>query len=228
MESKHFTWIDHHKSAIDAYNDAVENGIGFRSMDVHVLEVGRAACELTWEYLFPGEELPLAVLLLGAYDVWRKKDLKAWEEQVMPFQYGIRMESSSVDTFPMTLLDSDYRVEGIIQIGNSILEYQKGQNEGLMKGAFKTEVHGYQAVCCNIGLVNFNSQSFSSVFDPEEDEIMIAFCYLGPSLDQWRISFYTEDPNIDVSVLAKKYGGGGHRGAAGCQVRNWKQVISNI
>lgn len=229
LSSKTFTWIDHHKSAIDDYADNFQR----KNHDnmIVFLRVGSAACELAWEHFF-GEEgyNPFAVFLLGTYDVWRDEDKVFWNDQVMPFQYGMRLKCDSAASFPMQLLDDRIpdEVRQIISVGNDILSYQKMQNKGSMKGAFKSEVHGYQAICCNVGLVNFNSQTFSSVFNPEEHEIMIAFCYLGPLFDQWRVSFYTENPDIDCSVLAKKYGGGGHRGAAGCQVKDWRQVISNI
>ncbi len=38
---------------------------------------------------------------------------------------------------------------------------------------------------------------------------------------------YTENPKIDVSLIAVKYGGGGHRGAAGFTVSEFlfKEVV---
>ncbi len=83
-------WIDHHKGPI---NDARESG--FLASGGQSLETGKAGCELTWEYLFPELATPVAVRLLGRYDVWDHK-----EDAVLPFQYGMR-------ELEYTLPDSD-------------------------------------------------------------------------------------------------------------------------
>ena len=56
-------WIDHHKTAIEAYEQTTSRILGLR-------RVGAAACELTWQEMFPGATTPLAVTLLGRWDVW--------------------------------------------------------------------------------------------------------------------------------------------------------------
>lgn len=73
------TWIDHHKTVIEAVKDY--NVKGKR-------RIGTAACELTWEYLFDDIETPDVVELLSAYDVW-DHDRFEWSD-VMAFQYGMR------------------------------------------------------------------------------------------------------------------------------------------
>ena len=73
------TWIDHHKTAIEAVKDY--NVKGKR-------RIGTAACELTWEYLFDDIETPDVVKLLSAYDVW-DHDRFEWSD-VLSFQYGMR------------------------------------------------------------------------------------------------------------------------------------------
>lgn len=73
------TWIDHHKTAIEAVKEY--NVKGKR-------RIGTAACELTWEYLFDDIETPDVVKLLSAYDVW-DHDRFEWSD-VLSFQYGMR------------------------------------------------------------------------------------------------------------------------------------------
>lgn len=218
------TWIDHHKSAIDDFqktNISDDTNISVK------LQVGRSACELAWEYFFPDDYAPYGVYLLGTYDVWRKEDQKLWNERVMPFQYAMRLACNSAESFPMHLLDEDAVISGVdeyIVSGVAILEYQKIQNLSLMKGAFETMIFEHRAICCNVGLPNFNSQAFASVFDESKHDIMVAFCYLGIGKG-YRVSFYSDNDAIDVSVIAKKFLGGGHAGAAGCQVESIENVI---
>jgi oligoribonuclease NrnB/cAMP/cGMP phosphodiesterase (DHH superfamily) len=64
-------WIDHHKSAI-LENAALECK-GYRDVEF-------SACELTWKYFFPNEEMPEIVRLLGMYDSFRHK--QQWRQVV--------------------------------------------------------------------------------------------------------------------------------------------------
>lgn len=66
-----FIWIDHHISAI---NDV--NTIYFAKTANGVRNADFAACELTWNYFFPNEEMPEIVRLLGGYDSFRYKFTK--------------------------------------------------------------------------------------------------------------------------------------------------------
>ena len=43
---------------------------------------------------------------------------------------------------------------------------------------------------------------------------------------QWTVSMYSDKPDIDVSVIAKNNGGGGHKGAAGFQTDDISGIIN--
>lgn len=196
-------WIDHHKSAIEKMADYPRVISGIR-------EIGRAACELAWEYLYPAGAMPAAVWLLGRYDVWKHKD----DELIMPFQYGMRQ-------FENTLPESGIWVEYLrkdamlisqtVKAGEIILSYINNDNARYAEVmAYETEFEGLRAIVIN--KVNTNSQLFDSVYDPEKHDIMIMF---GVKPGEWKYSLYSDKENVDVSEIAKKYGGGGHAGAAG-------------
>ena len=214
-----FTWIDHHVSAIRDFND-----FDFITPFVALLNPKIAACEAVWQFLFPQELLPKSVELLGAYDTWRQYPLSRWERYVLPFQYGMRLKCNSLETFPMEVLEPAAYLNPVIQLGNAILSYQTKQNQVIMKAAFEKNVGDLRAICCNMGLANMNSNSFAPRFNPEEHDLMLAFCML--SNGRYKVSFYTEKPDIDVSLIAKGFGGGGHRGAAGCTVANMEDIFN--
>jgi uncharacterized protein len=195
-------WIDHHKSAIEKCKD-LSNFPGIR-------EIGKAGCELTWKYLFPDKPIPEAVRLLGRYDVWDHQD-----PDVLPFQYGMRsLENTHPDLtyWKDLLLPSDNKFfELILGEGITIFHYQQTQDEKYAKGmSFETEFEGLRAIAVNKALCN--SKVFDSVYDPEKHDIMIVF---GMKAGQFKYSLYCAKDEIDVSEIAKKHGGGGHKGAAG-------------
>jgi oligoribonuclease NrnB/cAMP/cGMP phosphodiesterase (DHH superfamily) len=220
-----FLWIDHHISAIKEYQECLKNREGMEFMKTS-LQDGIAACEIGWKTLFPDEEMPPAVKLLGEYDTWRKQDKRKWEYIVLPFQYGMRQFVSSAETFPMELLDDADETSGmvkkIIDGGTLILDYQSTQNEIVCKKAFDFEFEGLRAICLNNTL--FNSNVFKSVYNPEKHDIMIPFTYDGIQ-KRWIFSIYTDKDNIDCSAMAKARGGGGHKQAAGFQADDIRSVF---
>lgn len=213
-----FTWIDHHASAIKDYEKAIAdehpNGSNI-NLITPVLEDGISACEGTWKHLFPDLEMPLPVKLLGMYDTWRNDNAEYWNETILPFQYGMRLDTNSPETFPPELIDpaiAEYNVDTIINNGNIVLHYQRQQNEVSMKKAFVVELQGYRVLACNSGA---GSTSFESVWDEEKHDAMLTFKYNGT---EWVFGMYTTK-DIDLSVIAKSFGGGGHKKACG-----WKMA----
>ena len=199
-------WIDHHKTSID---EAYESG--FLASGGQLLEIGKAACELTWEYLTIEEHevSPLSVRLLSKYDVWNHED-----PRVMPFQWGMR---DNPDTLPdnmdfwQTVFYEDGFVEYTTEKGATLLRFQSNQDAKYAKGmSYEAEFHGLRAIVMNKAYAN--SKAFDAVYDPDKHDIMVMF---GVKPGQLKYSIFCDNPEIDVSEIAKKYGGGGHRGAAG-------------
>lgn len=226
-EAKNLIWIDHHKTAIEAYaNWRITNPAFSQKID-GIREVGKAGCELAWQHFIGGDPPPV-VKLLGRYDVWDNKDEKEWAMRVLPFQYGMRALNLEVDDpywntlfYPANPADSA-QVHNIITSGAAILAYENQQNALYAKVcAFETVMaepievgkpcRQLRVIACNKALTN--SRLFDSVWDPEKYDLMAAF-YLQKG-GTWKVSLYTTKNDVDVSVLAKARGGGGHAKAAG-------------
>lgn len=221
-------WIDHHKSAIEAFEEYYGNGGEGEDKDIpfdFVLDKSFAACELTWKTLFKGGQMPIAVKLLGTYDAWRDADKNYWDSYVMPFQFGMRMQCTSPETFNFLYLDPttiDF-IKAIISVGETILKYQGVQDEQLSKkAAFEHEIMGLKAICINGA--NQNSSSFDSVYDPTKHDVMVPFRFDGTG---WNFSMYSTKEDVDCSYYAKAFGGGGHAGAAGFRVEDLTEIFGD-
>lgn len=212
-------FIDHHKSVIEDANKTMLTNdnitMSFNQVCPGKREIGKGACELTWEYLYPYEKMPFAVSLLGRYDVW---DLS--NPTTLDFQYGMRLNNTWPDNQELwkQFLRSDDNNEttmlivDTIKSGETILKYQKQENEKYSKScAFEVKFEGYNAICINKLLTN--SQLFESVYDVTKHDIMISFGLRANGM--WTMSFYTTKEGVDVSEIARKYGGGGHKRASG-------------
>ncbi len=67
-------WIDHHKSAINDYENYKKTDKTKEYQEVK-LATDFAACELTWMHFFPDEEMPELVRLLGRYDCFGHRQI---------------------------------------------------------------------------------------------------------------------------------------------------------
>lgn len=199
-------WLDHHKSAIEEANKSRVEFLGVR-------EIGRAGCELTWDYLTGGKDVPDAVRHLGRYDVWDHSD-----EDTLPFQYGMRMletrPEKNLGAWELLLSYPRHNLfYEILGRGRIALEFVKADNDKYCGAcSFETELDGLKCLVVNKMLTN--SQLFDGYYDPEKHDAMLSFGYRG---GRWVVSLYTTKDEVDVSVVAKARGGGGHKSAAGFQ-----------
>jgi oligoribonuclease NrnB/cAMP/cGMP phosphodiesterase (DHH superfamily) len=206
-------WIDHHQTAIQAIDQSIA---GAR-------EVGKAGCELTWGFLHQ-EALPLGVLLLGRYDVWDQSDKKLWNEKILPFQLGMKSHNASPENqalWTRVFTDEDF-VSALIERGQAIQGFQAEQNRATMeRSSHEGTFAGYKAIFCNAA---GGSQLFDKFYDAQKHDLMVA--YVMDKHKVWKVSLYTERPDLDVSALAKKFGGGGHRQAAGFESKDLSFIDS--
>ena len=221
-EQNRLRWIDHHKTAIEAERLFISKNVHYRPIP-GIREIGKAGCELTCQYLYPDEPMPLAVHLLGRYDVWDHSD-----ERVLPFQFGMRIQDKTNpdsdiwhELLKTSHMTTEY-VESIINAGKHIIKYRESQNAKYAKScAFDTEIAGYRTIACNIGLSN--SQIFDSVFDPSKHDIMCTFVY---RKGKWNCTLYSKDNGPDVGEIARQFGGGGHENAAGFSLETLETLPS--
>lgn len=226
MGHPNLVWIDHHKTAIEKYPATIP---GYR-ID------GVAACRLAWQWFahvgrsqdwhlfdLPGKQWfvdrslaePLAVRLAGEYDIWDKRDPGA-----ELFQHGLRSQDLSDEVWDSLLSGSfveQNRVVGILMEQGEVVAYAETRKNELIIGNNGFTVHweGLTLLCCNAG--SYNSHLFTAGIQPEHDGLL-GFCLRADG--KWSVSLYgvPGKPDVDLSVIATKYGGGGHKQACGFKV----------
>ncbi len=197
-----FTWIDHHKSAIDELADIASEWPGVR-------DVGEAACVLTWKYFFPDQPVPRAVILIGDRDIWR------WAEaDTGSFNEGLYQ----LNTYPRNdklwgpLLDNDTEtISRIIAQGEILREARLREiHRNITSRGFPVSFEGYHTLAVNLhGSGDIGQQIRNMGY-------RIAYCYTD-SVQNGRLTTFVTlySAEVDVSQIARRFGGGGHAGAAG-------------
>ena len=193
-------WCDHHVTAKDyPYND-LPGYCDFRPK-------GLSGCECTWIHFRSGE-LPEAVKLIGDYDSWRLER----EPTCFEFYEGMKIQrthpiSPLWDFLLSTEDDDNTYVSDIIDQGKACMVYRDIYCREMLK-AFGHEVRfeGHTALALNT--YRFGSKAFGE--NLHAYPICILYVHDG---EKFTVSLYSE--SVDVSAIAKKHGGGGHKGAAG-------------
>lgn len=217
--TKDVTWIDHHKTAIEKYVDFDEDIRGVRYDGV-------AGCMLTYCYIHHmtdrgtgaikpfdikmAEDAPMFTKLIADWDVWKFQYGDDTRHFVTAFNaYDFDPESKLWDRFicfPDDMWNS--ATSELIFQGITMMEYRDGWATEVCKSkGFYIDFEGYK--CFALNLPNCNSDYFKSI-DSRTYDILIPFSFDG---EKWVYSLYSQ--TVDVSKIAKTYGGGGHKGAAG-------------
>jgi oligoribonuclease NrnB/cAMP/cGMP phosphodiesterase (DHH superfamily) len=234
-------WIDHHSSAIKDMETARANNSAciFEGLQCS----GPAGCELSWMFMHGNMyNISPVVLAVGAYDTFRfnndapnsivKRDEQFHQEYIYPLFLALDTKYINQNSVALQmLLDpkfqekneffKDYRpndgalfeLEMCLPAGRAIADYiAKKASEAVKYHAFKVVINDIKFVAM------FNNRrgsgEFGNAVEATECDAMLAIL---PTADGVSLSFYSNN-GTDVSGVAKSLGGGGHRGAAGCNI----------
>jgi oligoribonuclease NrnB/cAMP/cGMP phosphodiesterase (DHH superfamily) len=195
-------WIDHHVTALDRLGEAMADIPGQRRVD-------EAGCVLTWLSFFPDQPVPKAVVYIGDRDIWRHA-----HSETRPFGEGFYQmdgDPSNDDLWHPLLDDDPELVAGLISDGEKLYEARLHEIHQTIEGyGYEVEFEGHRTLAVNDrGTGDMGEAIRQAGYE-------IAYCYVETVRSGQRQTFVTlYSADVDVSVIAKKYGGGGHRGAAG-------------
>lgn len=202
---------------------------------------GVAACRLCWQFflhwvpdinefgavnpysVLPGKvgfvarcvPEPRLIRLVGEYDVWDHRD-----PDTKPLQFGLRACSGQelgrlvFEQFSDTP-EGDALLLDVVAGGRMVQLYCDAQNlDYASKFAHTIQWEGLTFCALNIAQRG-NSDLFHGAVGPRHDALF-AWRFDGPS-GSCIVSLYHAPgkTHLDLSEIAKKYGGGGHRGACG-------------
>lgn len=216
-------WIDHHKTSIDTHPESIP---GYR-ID------GVAACRLAWQWFATGNRSrnpmmqhdwqlpskqdfidrkvtePLAVRLAGEYDIWDKRDPDA-----ETFQYALRCSPVTQEGWNHLLSFQDGFARKLLDDGRVAQRYARETDASICNSrTWLMDWEGLRFLCVNSA--RFNSLLFAAKDTPETGhDALLGFCFDGKC---WTVSLYhaKHRTDLDLSEIAKRHGGGGHRGACG-------------
>ena len=195
-------WIDHHHSAL-------VNAETYKYNEIRGLRrTGVGACELAWRYFFE-DPVPRSVHMLSQYDVWDHTD-----SRVVPFQYGIGALGLSVYNSIWLQIFDDRIIDRAIQTGLKILSYVKQATKKIFRETgYKDTWEGCVTIFMNSCILDSTVYTFLPQADLFDCDVIAS--YYKRFDRRYKVSLRSYKEGIDVSKIATKYGGGGHKSAAG-------------
>ena len=206
------TVLDHHKTAeaeldgiVDEFMmrpDLIANPPG-SELPVVCFNMEKSGARLAWEHFFPGEPVPWFVQYVEDRDLWRWK---------LPDSREI---NAAIGSYPWSfelwdIWQADPRfLTQLAEEGVAIERYKKQQVENICQHATEIEMDGHKILAVN------TTVQFSEVAGKlaEGRPFGAAWFVRSDGKKQW--SLRSRDGGVDVSEVAKRRGGGGHRNAAG-------------
>ena len=227
--TKSIIWIDHHKSIIEEYEKY--NNSDFNKL-AGIRFSGISGCLLTYFYfnnytkyihLLRNSDnkddvklidrlthdcfIPDYIQYVNDFDVWRHE----YRDTIPFINYMNSYEFNPTDSTQFNYIKDKNNMSSIINQGNAIEIYNRRKNiENCLNYGFEKEFEGYKTFIINSTFKS--SLQFKDLKDKEKYDIFLVFNFNGKNFSY---SIYTEKDDIDVSKIAQKYGGGGHKQASG-------------
>jgi hypothetical protein len=198
------TILDHHKTAQEDLKDLAKET---RTRIEVLFNMDKSGARLAWEYFHPGTFVPELVKYVEDRDLWRFKyeDTKAVNAYLFSFDYDFKTWNQLEGEVQVSL-------DSVIGAGEAITRKQDKDVLELSQFAFPMNIAGYTVPTLN---VPYTYASDTGHLLCKGKPFAASFYYDG---EGFVFSLRSDEDGIDVSEIAKKFRGGGHKHAAGFKV----------
>lgn len=194
---KHVVVLDHHASAKD---DLAEFGCS-------VFDNDRSGAGITWDTFHPNEPRPKLIGYIEDRDLWRKH-LK-FSDEIACITEMQRFDFHDWTRYSLDL-EMDNSFQGIVNQGYAVLEYKKHTVRSIADRARKVQFAGFE-----VPVVNCDHTFASDVGNVLAHNNPFAIIWRQAQDGKFLYSLRSTEAGEDVSKIASKFGGGGHRCASG-------------
>ena len=194
--------IDHHKSAMVELHDI---------SNTH-FDMTKSGAMLSWEFFHPGKEPPKFIKYIQDRDLW------VWElEYSKEFSAAFDMVPFEFEEFEK--FEDDSVFDDAVKRGSYILAYSKTVVKKVCEKAQLRKLDEKEVLVVN---ASHWMSEIGTRLAPDCDFAMI--WYWDHDAQHTKVSLRAFHETVDVSEIAKKFGGGGHKKAAGFQLPKNKHV----
>jgi len=194
------TVLDHHKTAVERLE-------GFHHENLHVeFDMDRSGAVITWQHFFPNDAIPKLLRFIQDRDLWNWQypDTEPVTAALMALDYDFFTWRQLID-YPESLIS-------LRDSGDMLVKHKRKTIELVSTRTHYSTIGNYE------GIPTVNSDSYVSdlghtLVKAYPDAPFVAIWCM--RRDGTRKYSLRSDGEFDCSKIAKQYGGGGHKAAAG-------------
>jgi oligoribonuclease NrnB/cAMP/cGMP phosphodiesterase (DHH superfamily) len=216
-------WLDHHKTAFEMWDVPMHMPWDERLDDRHItLDNSKSGAYLAWEFFHPAEDVPMFIKHIDDYDRWQFqiKGTKAfnkalWSYAPWRFEQWVEWFYDCEAGFDHTYWDEFYAE------GEAILRAHDQNVQGVVKNsARKCRINSPQGALGFDGLAANCPPHLASDVGHElaTQSGTYGLCWYLSKDGSKAYCSLRSNGEYDVSAIAKVFGGGGHRNAAGFEI----------
>lgn len=205
--------LDHHKTAAEDLDDmpaamewptwqALAATTGLRCMRAALFDMDRSGAGIAWDYFNPGVARPPLIDRLEDRDLWRFRfpDTRDVQANVFSYPYDFDIWDKLMEEPLQALATQGAAIER--KHHKDVAELVGASRRMMVIGGHEVPVANLPyTLTSDAGHIMAQGQPFAA-------------CYIDTPKGR-TFSLRSTDAGLDVSVIAKAYGGGGHRNAAG-------------
>lgn len=206
--------IDHHHTAqVDLANIPEQNKI----FDMH-----QSGAVLAWKYFFPGQTVPLLLRYVQDRDIW------TWQ---LPKSMEV---CAGLDMFPQTTevwypwFHDEYKLfDDLEGPGKSIVAYRNQLIDSILKKSVTRTICRVPTRCVNATGGELLSYLGHRMLEKYPDvQMALMYCH-DPERNRYAVSLRSRG-DFDCSVVAKRFGGGGHKQACGFDIPTSQDILKTL
>lgn len=201
-QAKSVTILDHHKTAEADIQPLLDAGRVHGEFDM-----GRSGAAMAWDWCFPDDDRPRLIEHIQDRDLWQFKLEGTREVSAALFSYDQDFE---VWKNILTALEDEEGMAFMVRMGQTLQRKHNKDLDDILKATKRRMlICGYSVPVANLPYI-FASDAGNRM---AEGELFSASYFDTP--DGRKFSLRSKDTGMDVSEIAKRFGGGGHARAAG-------------
>ena len=211
-DAKGFLWLDHHKTALGIHEYFEKESYQYGTTLDWRFDNGRSGAGLAWDYFFPNEPRPWLVDYVEDRDLWVKKlddtdEINAYIA-CLEFDFKVWDDTAELD------------VEDVAEYGKTAIMKTEQYVREACKNAYYVDLYSRAAekLVFHLPVVNICQVDCSEVLHELAKTNQGISMYWFKRADGMYQYGLRSIGDIDVSEIAKLFGGGGHKNAAGFQL----------
>lgn len=213
-ESNKLFIIDHHKTSYERLKNIDKENYSV-SMD-------NAGVVLTWKHFYKEKKIPLFLKYIEDRDLWWN-NLRSCKEVFL----STSVLEKDFETWKEYIEDNS-KVDDLINIGKILLTKENDNLNQLLRSSYEKNFKVNDKVY-NVGYINSKlyRSDLGHMIMKKHNNIDFAACYYYEGKYNTTV-LSLRSLDFDVSKIAKLFGGGGHKCAAGLSIKGFHNCLPNL